>query len=95
MAPTRVAVVLIGIFAAVAMVLAAVGLYGVLSTIVRQRTAEIGMRVVFGASRGNILGLIVGEGLKLSTAGVVVGLAATVAVTSLMRCSSPSPRPTP
>src|SRR5262249_42151693 len=59
MAPTRFAVVLIGIFAGVAGLLAAVGLYGVLATVVRQRTAEIGMRMVFGASRTNILRLVV------------------------------------
>ena len=51
----------------VAVLLAAVGLYGVLSTIVRQRTAEIGMRMVFGAHRAGILRLVVGEGLKLGS----------------------------
>ena len=63
MAPIRFSVVLISIFAAVAVVLAVVGLYGVLSTVVRQRTAEIGVRMAFGATRANILRLVVGEGL--------------------------------
>src|SRR5262249_20373123 len=74
MAPTRFAVTLIGVFAIVAIVLAAVGLYGVLSTIVRQRTAEIGMRMVFGASQASVFGLVLREGLRLSAVGVAVGL---------------------
>jgi len=84
MAPVRFTTALIGIFAAVAVVLAAVGLYGVLSTIVRQRTAEIGMRMVFGAPRASILQLVVGEGLRLSVAGMVLGLAGALAVTRVM-----------
>ena len=62
-----------------AVLLAAIGLYGVLSTIVRQRTAEIGMRMVFGAPRGSILNLVVGEGLQLSAAGIGLGLAGALA----------------
>jgi putative ABC transport system permease protein len=85
MAPTRFAVVLIAVFAVVAVILAVVGLYGVLSTVVRQRTAEIGVRMAFGATRANILRLIVGEGLRLSAAGVLAGLVAAFAVTGLMR----------
>jgi len=84
MAPVRFTATLIGIFAAVAVVLAAIGLYGVLATIVRQRTSEIGMRMVFGAPRGSILGLIVSEGLRLSVAGMIVGFAGALAVTRLM-----------
>jgi len=75
---------LIGIFATVAVVLAAVGLYGVLATIVRQRTAEIGMRLVFGAPRVSILQLVVGEGMKMSLAGMVIGIAAALGITRLM-----------
>jgi len=84
MAPVRFTSTLIGIFAAVAVLLAAIGLYGVLSTIVRQRTAEIGMRMVFGAQRGSILQLIVGEGLRLSAAGIGLGLIAAALVTRVM-----------
>jgi putative ABC transport system permease protein len=84
MAPIRFTTTLIGIFAAVAMMLAAVGLYGVLSTIVRQRTAEIGMRMVFGAPRSSVLRLVVGEGLKLSAVGIVIGLIGALAVTRVM-----------
>jgi len=84
MAPIRFTATLIGIFAAIAVVLAGVGLYGVLSTIVRQRTAEIGMRMVFGAPRSSILNLVVGEGLKLSAAGIAIGLAGAFAITRVM-----------
>jgi predicted permease len=84
MAPLRFTTTLIAIFAAVALVLAAVGLFGVLSTIVRQRTAEIGMRMVFGAPRSSILKLVVGEGLRLSAVGIVLGLAGAFAVTRVM-----------
>ncbi|MCU1381922.1 MAG: hypothetical protein JWL71_619 [Acidobacteria bacterium] len=84
MAPLRFTTTLIAIFAAVALTLAAVGLYGVLSTIVRQRTAEIGMRMVFGAPRSSILNLVVGEGLKLGAAGIVIGLAGAFAITRVM-----------
>jgi len=84
MAPIRFTTTLISIFAGVAIILAGVGLYGVLSTIVRQRTAEIGMRMVFGAPRGSILALVVGEGVKLSAAGIVVGLAGALAITRVM-----------
>jgi len=84
MAPVRFTGTLIGIFAGVAVVLAAVGLYGVLSTIVRQRTAEIGMRMVFGAPRASILSMVVNEGLRLSAGGIVVGLIAALIVTRVM-----------
>ncbi|HMF94875.1 MAG TPA: ABC transporter permease [Vicinamibacterales bacterium] len=84
MAPVRFTATLIGIFAGVAVVLAAVGLYGVLATIVRQRTSEIGMRMVFGAPRRSILNLVVGEGLRLSVAGMIVGVVGALAITRLM-----------
>jgi putative ABC transport system permease protein len=94
MAPIRFTATLIGIFAAVAVLLAGIGLYGVLATIVRQRTAEIGMRMVFGAPRASILGMIVGEGLKLSAAGIVIGLAAAAMVTRVMTSMLVSVSPT-
>jgi putative ABC transport system permease protein len=84
MAPTRFAVALIGLFGAVAMLLAAVGLYGVLSTVVRQRTGEIGMRMVFGAERRSIFALVIGEGLRLSALGVTIGVLVSLGVTRLM-----------
>ena len=94
MAPIRFSVILISIFAAVAVVLAVVGLYGVLSTVVRQRTAEIGVRMAFGATRGNILRLVVGEGLRLSAVGVGAGLIAAFLVTGVMRSMLVSVTPT-
>jgi putative ABC transport system permease protein len=94
MAPIRFSVVLISIFAAVAVVLAVVGLYGVLSTVVRQRTAEIGVRMAFGATRANILRLVVGEGLRLSAVGVAAGLIAAFLVTGVMRSMLVSVTPT-
>ncbi len=83
-APTRFALALIGTFAAIALVLAAVGLYGVLSTIVRQRTAEIGVRMAFGAPKARIFRQVIGEGMRLSVVGVGLGIAAALALTRAM-----------
>ena len=83
-APTRFALATIGVFAVVAAVLAGIGLYGVLSTLVRQRTAEIGVRMAFGASSANILQLVAGQGMKLSALGIVLGLLTAFAVTRVM-----------
>jgi putative ABC transport system permease protein len=94
MTPTRFALVLIGVFAGVAAVLACVGLYGVLATAVRQRTAEIGVRVAFGASSRSIFGLVVGEGMKLSAIGLVLGLGAALALTRVMETMLVGVQPT-
>ena len=85
MAPTRFALALITAFAVIAAVLAAVGLYGVLSTGVRQRTAEIGVRMVFGAPTGSIFGLVIGEGLRLGVIGIAAGIAGAFVLTRIMR----------
>jgi ABC-type antimicrobial peptide transport system permease subunit len=92
--PTRFALVLIGIFAGVAAVLAAVGLYGVLATAVRQRTAEIGVRMAFGAPTQSIFRLVIGEGLKLSAIGIALGLVAAVVLTRIMQNMLVDVRPT-
>jgi len=65
---------LLALFGAVALVLASVGIYGVVSYSVSQRTREIGIRLTFGADVGKILGMVLWEGLRLAIAGVVVGL---------------------
>ncbi|MGB9464014.1 MAG: ADOP family duplicated permease, partial [Candidatus Acidiferrum sp.] len=80
-AGTRFSLLLIGVFAVIAALLAGVGLYGVLATVVRQRTAEIGVRMTLGAGPGQIFKLIVGQGLRLTAIGVAAGLVAAFALT--------------
>lgn len=84
MAQTRFTLTLIGAFAIAAMVLAAVGLYGVMAYAVRQRTGEIGVRMAFGAEPATILRLIVTQGMALALAGVAAGIAAAVGLTRVM-----------
>jgi predicted permease len=84
-AQTKFALVLIGIFAGIALVLAAVGLYSVLSTAVRQRTAEIGVRMAFGARHASIFQMMVAQGLALSAAGIAVGVVVASMLTSVIR----------
>ena len=73
-AGTRFSLLLIGSFAVIAALLAGVGLYGVLATVVRQRTAEIGIRMALGAQSNNIFKLVVGQGLFLAGIGIAAGL---------------------
>jgi predicted permease len=83
-AHTRFSLLLIGVFAVVASLLTGVGLYGVLSTVVRQRSAEIGIRMALGARPANIFKLVVGQGLRLTAVGIGLGLIAAFALTRLM-----------
>jgi putative ABC transport system permease protein len=75
-------------------VLASVGLYGVLSTFVRQRTAEIGVRMALGAAPANIFSLVVGHGLGLSAAGIAIGIVAAVGLTRVMTTMLVGVKPT-
>ena len=83
-APRRFSLLLVGIFAGVALLLGAVGLYGVLSYVVTQRAREIGIRMALGAQRKNVLKLIIAQGMKLALAGVAVGMFAAFALMRLM-----------
>ena len=75
---------MLGIFAGVAVLLAAVGIYGVMSYSVSERTHEIGIRMALGASPGDVLGLIAKLGLKLTCIGVAIGVAMAFGVTRLI-----------
>ncbi|HKO04473.1 MAG TPA: ABC transporter permease, partial [Candidatus Acidoferrales bacterium] len=81
---TRFSLLLIGVFAVVAALLAGVGLYGVLSTVVRERTAEIGVRMAIGALPTDIFRLMVGYVARLTATGIVLGLAAALFLTRTM-----------
>jgi putative ABC transport system permease protein len=81
---TRFNLLLIGLFAVVAAFLSVVGLYGVVSSAVRQRTAEIGLRIAFGARPSSVIRLMIGQGLILSTVGIGIGLSASFGLTRFM-----------
>jgi predicted permease len=93
-AQTRFSLLLIGVFSTIAALLAGVGLYGVLATSVRQRTAEIGVRMALGAAPARIFRLMVGKGLYLSAIGIAIGLLAAFALTRVLASMLVEVKPT-
>jgi predicted lysophospholipase L1 biosynthesis ABC-type transport system permease subunit len=83
-AARRLTMILLAGFASLALLLACVGIYGVISYVVGQRTHEIGVRIALGAQRGDVLRLILGQGARMALAGVAAGVAGALALTSLM-----------
>jgi len=84
LAARRFSMILFGVFAALALALACVGIYGVISYLVGQRTNEIGVRIALGAQRADVLRLILGEGTRMALLGVVIGIVAALGLTRLM-----------
>ena len=82
---TRFSAILLGLFAAVAVSLAVMGIYGVLSFAVAQRTGEIGIRMALGAERGRVVALVLRDAARLAVVGLVAGVAAALVLTRVLR----------
>jgi putative ABC transport system permease protein len=83
-AKQRLTMILLSVFSTLALVLSAVGIYGVISYLTSQRTHEIGIRVALGASATDVLRMIVGEGMRIALIGVGIGIAAALGLTRLI-----------
>jgi predicted permease len=80
----RFSMFLLSVFAALALLLSSIGIYGVLSYVVGQRSREMGIRIALGAQRSDVLRLMLGEGMKMALVGVAIGIVAALALTRLM-----------
>ena len=83
-AQPRFTMVLLGVFASTALILAVVGIYGVIAYSVAQRTQELGIRMALGAAKSDVLRLVIGHGLLLTLSGVAIGVIASVALTRVL-----------
>ena len=93
-ASQRFSLILLGAFAGLALLLAGIGIYGVLSYLVGQRTREIGVRMALGAQRLDVLRMVLGDGARMTMVGAAIGLVAALALTRLMASMLFGVRPT-